>query len=135
MLIAFRPDTAKVLNTRNIAPGEREFVRDNKSLGNFRLDGIPPAARGVPQVEVKFDIDANGILSVTATGALCSWTFVKKTKHRVIRTLIMCMKYICAGICSPFVMCVSSGCASAWLGVNLVWVGYLKMLIKGLTCI
>lgn len=50
--------------------GEREFVRDNKSLGNFRLDGIPPAPRGVPQVEVKFDIDANGILSVTATGAL-----------------------------------------------------------------
>jgi len=44
-------------------------VRDNKSLGNFRLDGIPPAARGVPQIEVKFDIDANGILSVTATGA------------------------------------------------------------------
>lgn len=44
-------------------------MRDNKSLGNFRLDGIPPAPRGVPQVEVKFDIDANGILSVTATGA------------------------------------------------------------------
>ncbi|KAK9839439.1 hypothetical protein WJX81_002005 [Elliptochloris bilobata] len=51
----------------NVLQGEREFVRDNKSLGNFRLDGIPPAARGVPQVEVKFDIDANGILSVTAT--------------------------------------------------------------------
>lgn len=49
------------------AAGEREFVKDNKSLGNFRLDGIPPAPRGVPQVEVKFDIDANGILSVTAT--------------------------------------------------------------------
>ena len=47
--------------------GEREFVKDNKSLGNFRLDGIPSAPRGVPQVEVKFDIDANGILSVTAT--------------------------------------------------------------------
>lgn len=46
--------------------GEREFVRDNKSLGSFRLDGIPPAPRGVPQIEVKFDIDANGILSVTA---------------------------------------------------------------------
>ena len=42
-------------------------MRDNKSLGNFRLDGIPPAPRGVPQVEVKFDIDANGILSVSAT--------------------------------------------------------------------
>ena len=42
-------------------------MKDNKSLGNFRLDGIPPAPRGVPQVEVKFDIDANGILSVTAT--------------------------------------------------------------------
>jgi L1 cell adhesion molecule like protein len=41
-------------------------VKDNKSLGNFRLDGIPPAPRGVPQIEVKFDIDANGILSVSA---------------------------------------------------------------------
>ncbi|KAL0028796.1 hypothetical protein WJX79_008360 [Trebouxia sp. C0005] len=51
----------------NVLQGEREFVKDNKSLGNFRLDGIPPAPRGVPQVEVKFDIDANGILSVTAT--------------------------------------------------------------------
>jgi len=51
----------------NVLQGEREFARDNKSLGTFRLDGIPPAPRGVPQVEVKFDIDANGILSVTAT--------------------------------------------------------------------
>ena len=51
----------------NVLQGEREFVKDNKSLGNFRLDGIPPAPRGTPQVEVKFDIDANGILSVTAT--------------------------------------------------------------------
>ncbi|GMY22392.1 stromal 70 kda heat shock-related protein, chloroplastic, partial [Fagus crenata] len=50
----------------NVYQGEREFVRDNKSLGSFRLDGIPPAPRGVPQIEVKFDIDANGILSVTA---------------------------------------------------------------------
>jgi len=51
----------------NVLQGEREFARDNKSLGTFRLDGIPPAPRGTPQVEVKFDIDANGILSVTAT--------------------------------------------------------------------
>ncbi|KAL0560534.1 hypothetical protein IC582_000939 [Cucumis melo] len=50
----------------NVCQGEREFVRDNKSLGRFLLDGIPPAPRGVPQIEVKFDIDANGILSVTA---------------------------------------------------------------------
>ncbi|MFS7934216.1 putative Heat shock protein 70 family [Helianthus anomalus] len=52
----------------NVLQGERERerVRDNKSLGSFRLDGIPPAPRGVPQVEVKFDIGANGILSVTA---------------------------------------------------------------------
>ncbi|XP_021846134.1 stromal 70 kDa heat shock-related protein, chloroplastic-like [Spinacia oleracea] len=50
----------------NVLQGEREFVRDNKSLGSFRLDGIPPSPRGVPQIEVKFDIDANGILSVTA---------------------------------------------------------------------
>ncbi|KAK7348241.1 hypothetical protein VNO80_22792 [Phaseolus coccineus] len=46
--------------------GEREFVKDNESLGSFHLDGIPPAPCGVPQIEVKFDIDANGILSVTA---------------------------------------------------------------------
>ncbi|PSS19396.1 Heat shock 70 protein like [Actinidia chinensis var. chinensis] len=50
----------------NVLQGEREFVRDNKSLGSFRLDGIAPAPRGVPQIEVQFDIDANGILSVTA---------------------------------------------------------------------
>ncbi|KAL9256950.1 Stromal 70 kDa heat shock-related protein [Drosera capensis] len=50
----------------NVLQGEREFVRDNKSLSSFRLDGIPPAPRGVPQIEVKFDIDANDILSVTA---------------------------------------------------------------------
>jgi heat shock protein 1/8 len=50
----------------NVLQGEREFARDNKSLGTFRLDGVPPAPRGVPQIEVKFDIDANGILSVTA---------------------------------------------------------------------
>lgn len=51
----------------NVLQGEREFAKDNKSLGTFRLDGIPPAPRGVPQIEVRFDIDANGILSVTAT--------------------------------------------------------------------
>ncbi|KAM3734026.1 hypothetical protein ACB098_11G182500 [Castanea mollissima] len=50
----------------NVCQGEREFVRDNKSLGSFRLDGIPPAPRGVPQIEVKFDIDTNGIFSVNA---------------------------------------------------------------------
>jgi molecular chaperone DnaK len=50
----------------HVLQGEREFANDNKSLGTFRLDGIPPAARGVPQIEVTFDIDANGILNVTA---------------------------------------------------------------------
>ena len=50
----------------NVLQGEREFVRDNKSLGSFRLEGIPPAPRGIPQIEVRFDIDANGILSVSA---------------------------------------------------------------------
>lgn len=50
----------------HVLQGERELSTDNKSLGNFRLDGIPPAPRGVPQIEVTFDIDANGILSVTA---------------------------------------------------------------------
>jgi molecular chaperone DnaK len=50
----------------HVLQGEREMARDNKSLGTFRLDGIPPAPRGVPQIEVIFDIDANGILNVTA---------------------------------------------------------------------
>lgn len=50
----------------HVLQGEREFAKDNKSLGTFRLDGILPAPRGVPQIEVTFDIDANGILSVTA---------------------------------------------------------------------
>ena len=50
----------------NIVQGERQFARDNKSLGQFRLDGIPPARRGVPQIEVTFDIDANGIVNVSA---------------------------------------------------------------------
>ena len=50
----------------HVLQGEREMASDNKSLGTFRLDGIPPAPRGVPQIEVTFDIDANGILSVNA---------------------------------------------------------------------
>jgi len=50
----------------HVLQGEREFGKDNKSLGTFRLDGIPPAPRGVPQIEVTFDIDANGILNVAA---------------------------------------------------------------------
>ncbi len=50
----------------HVLQGERELARDNKSLGRFRLEGIPPAPRGVPQIEVIFDIDANGILNVTA---------------------------------------------------------------------
>lgn len=50
----------------HIVQGERQFAKDNKSLGQFRLDGIPPARRGVPQIEVTFDIDANGILNVSA---------------------------------------------------------------------
>ncbi len=50
----------------NVCQGERQFARDNKSIGNFHLDGIPAAPRGVPQIEVTFDIDANGILNVSA---------------------------------------------------------------------
>ena len=50
----------------HVLQGEREMAEDNKSLGRFVLDGIPPAPRGVPQIEVTFNIDANGILNVTA---------------------------------------------------------------------
>lgn len=50
----------------NVLQGERQFAKDNKSLGQFRLDGIPPARSGVPQIEVTFDIDANGIVNVSA---------------------------------------------------------------------
>jgi molecular chaperone DnaK len=50
----------------HVMQGERKFAKDNRSLGNFKLDGIPPAPRGVPQIEVTFDIDANGILNVSA---------------------------------------------------------------------
>ena len=53
--------------TINVAQGEREFIRDNKHLGLFNLEGISPAPRGIPQIEVTFDIDANGILKVSAT--------------------------------------------------------------------
>ena len=53
--------------TIHVVQGEREFAKDNKSLGMFELTGIPPAPRGVPQIEVTFDIDANGILTVSAT--------------------------------------------------------------------
>jgi molecular chaperone DnaK len=59
----------------HVLQGEREFANDNRTLGRFKLDGIPPAPRGTPQIEVTFDIDANGILSVTAkdkgTGMSC----------------------------------------------------------------
>lgn len=59
----------------SVLQGERQFAKDNKLLGTFRLDGIPPAPRGVPQIEVKFDIDTNGILSVTATDKVCAFNF------------------------------------------------------------
>jgi molecular chaperone DnaK len=52
--------------TIKVFQGEREMAADNKMLGQFNLEGIPPAPRGVPQIEVTFDIDANGIVSVSA---------------------------------------------------------------------
>ena len=68
----------------NVVQGERQFARDNKSLGQFRLDGIPPAPRGIPQIEVTFDIDANGIVNVHAkdmgTGKEQSITITSSTK-------------------------------------------------------
>ena len=50
----------------NVLQGERSMANDNRSIGRFILDGIPPAPRGLPQIEVAFDVDANGILTVTA---------------------------------------------------------------------
>src|SRR5206468_4697629 len=50
----------------HVLQGERELARDNRTLGHFRLEGIAPAQRGLPQIDVTFDIDANGILNVTA---------------------------------------------------------------------
>ena len=68
----------------NVLQGEREFARDNKSLGTFHLDGIAPAPRGVPQIEVTFDIDANGIINVSAkdkgTGKEQAITITSSTK-------------------------------------------------------
>src|SRR5207302_4174027 len=52
--------------TINVLQGEREFARDNRLHGQFNLEGIPPAPRGMPQIEVTFDVDVNGILNVTA---------------------------------------------------------------------
>jgi molecular chaperone DnaK len=57
-----QPDQVEV----HVLQGERPMAKDNKTLGKFQLGGIPPAPRGVPQIEVTFDIDANGILNVTA---------------------------------------------------------------------
>ena len=53
--------------TIHVLQGEREFAKDNRTLGQFDLTGIPPAPRGTPQIEVEFSIDANGILNVSAT--------------------------------------------------------------------
>ena len=58
--------TTRPAVTIHVLQGEREMARDNKSLGQFNLEGIPPAPRGMPQIEVTFDIDANGILHVSA---------------------------------------------------------------------
>ena len=70
----------------HVLQGEREFTQDNKSLGTFRLDGIPSAPRGVPQIEVTFDIDANGVLAVSAkdkaTGKEQSITIFRSVNFR-----------------------------------------------------
>ena len=60
------PEDNQTVVDIHVVQGERQFSRDNKTLGQFRLDGIPPARRGVPQIEVTFDIDANGIVNVSA---------------------------------------------------------------------
>ena len=64
-----------------IYQGERELVRDNKLLGNFNLVGIPPAPKGVPQIEITFDIDADGIVNVSAKGVLIIFPTFYTTGH------------------------------------------------------
>ena len=75
----------------HVVQGERQFARDNKTLGQFRLDGIPPARRGVPQIEVTFDIDANGIVNVSAkdlgTGKEQHITITAGSNHAYSRLL------------------------------------------------
>ena len=65
-LLAYFLQSLLGLEYHSVGQGERQFAKDNKSLGQFRLDGIPPARRGMPQIEVTFDIDANGIVNVSA---------------------------------------------------------------------
>ena len=80
----------------HVLQGEREFAADNKSLGEFRLDGIRPAARGVPKVEVSFDIDVNGILLVKAkdknTGAEQSITITSSSKLDDVKLIVWLKK-------------------------------------------
>lgn len=117
--------------------GEREFARDNKSLGTFRLDGIPPAPRGVPQIEVKFDIDANGILSVTATDKgtgkkqdikITGASVLPKVCVRGVSFLCFHLAAVCVGgghggcsCCQPVVPVVATACC-ACLALALVCV-------------
>jgi len=68
----------------HIVQGERSLASDNKSLGRFILDGIPPAPRGVPQIEVTFDIDANGILKVTAKDKATGKRIQLELKHHQV---------------------------------------------------
>src|SRR4029079_11851176 len=68
--------------TINVLQGEREFAKDNRLLGRFDLEGIPPAPRGVPQIEVPFNIDVNGILNVSAKDRGTG----KEISHRIEKT-------------------------------------------------
>ena len=89
--------------------GERKFTRDNNLLGKFDLTGIPPAPRGVPQIEVVFDMDANGILNVTATdkgGGKTNKITITNDKGRLSKEDIERMvqeaeKYKAEDVCSP----------------------------------
>ncbi len=65
----------------HVLQGEREMARDNRTLGKFHLVGIPPAPRGIPQIEVTFDIDANGILHVSAKDS-------QQERNRILRLLL-----------------------------------------------
>ena len=98
-----------------VLQGEREMAADNKMLGQFELTGIPPAPRGLPQIEVTFDIDANGIVHVSAKDKVCSFcTAAIEIKYKTALQDSMSMiavPFACACACACVLCCAVLCCA------------------------